>query len=92
MDGEFEKVKGLMPTVECNTTTAKEHVSKAECSIRMVKERMQRIMTMLPFTHIPRHKKDRVHVLHSTLAECFPGEDRDIKYIFAARDISTLAA
>jgi hypothetical protein len=29
MDGEFEKVKGLMPMVECNTTTAKEHVSKA---------------------------------------------------------------
>jgi hypothetical protein len=38
MDGEFEKVKGLMPTVECNTTTAKEHVSKAEQSIRTVKE------------------------------------------------------
>ena len=57
MDREFEKVKGLMPTVECNTTTAKEHVSKAECSIRMVKERMQRIMTMLPFTHIPRRMK-----------------------------------
>ncbi len=32
MDGEFEKVKGLMPTVECNTTAAKEHISKAERS------------------------------------------------------------
>ncbi len=39
MDGEFEKVKGLMSTVECNTTTAKEHVSEAERSIRTVKER-----------------------------------------------------
>ncbi len=39
MDGEFEKVKGLMPTVECNTTAAKEHVSEVECSIKMVKER-----------------------------------------------------
>jgi hypothetical protein len=39
MDGEFEKVKGLMPTVECNTTAVKEHVSKAERSIRTVQER-----------------------------------------------------
>ena len=54
MDGEFEKVKGLMPRVECNTTAVKEHVSKAECSIRTVKERTQGIVTMLPFTHIPR--------------------------------------
>ena len=46
-----------MPTVECNTTAAKEHVSKAECSIRMVKERTQGIVTMLPFTHIPRRMK-----------------------------------
>ncbi len=46
-----------MLTVECNTTAAKEHVSKAERSIRMVKERMQGIMTMLPFTHIPRCMK-----------------------------------
>jgi hypothetical protein len=38
MDGEFEKVKGLMPTVECNTTVAKERVSEAERSIRTVKE------------------------------------------------------
>jgi hypothetical protein len=38
MDGEFKKVKGLMPTVECNTTAVKEHVSKAEHSIRAVKE------------------------------------------------------
>jgi hypothetical protein len=39
MDGEFEKVKGLMPMVGCNTTAATEHISKAECSIRVVKER-----------------------------------------------------
>ncbi len=39
MDGEFEKMKGLMPVAECDTTAAKEHVSKAECSIRTVKER-----------------------------------------------------
>jgi hypothetical protein len=57
MDGEFEKVKGLMPTVECNTTAAKEHVSKAERSIRTVRERTQGIVRMLPFTHIPRSMK-----------------------------------
>ncbi len=53
MDGEFEKVKGLMPTVECNTTAVKEHVSKVERYIRMVKERTRGIVTMLSFTHIP---------------------------------------
>ncbi len=57
IDGEYEKVKGLMPTVECNTTTAKEHVSKAECSIRTVKKRTRGIVTMMPFTHIPRRMK-----------------------------------
>ncbi len=29
MDGEFEKIKPLLPTLECNTTAAKEHVSEA---------------------------------------------------------------
>jgi hypothetical protein len=38
MDGDFKKVKGEMPMVECNTTAAREHVSKAERSIRTVKE------------------------------------------------------
>jgi hypothetical protein len=53
MDGECKKVKGLMPMVECNTTAAKEHVSKAKRSIRTVKEHTKGIVTMLPFTHIP---------------------------------------
>jgi hypothetical protein len=57
IDGEYEKVKGLMPTVECNTTAAKEHVSKVECSIRTVKERTRGIVMMLLFTHIPRRMK-----------------------------------
>ena len=30
MDGEFEKLKEILLTVECNITVAKEHVSKAE--------------------------------------------------------------
>ncbi len=57
MDGEFEKVKRLMPTVECNTTAVREHISKAECSIRTVKEQMRGILMTLPFTHIPRRTK-----------------------------------
>ncbi len=36
MDGEFEKIKKILPTVECNIMAAKEHVNKAERSIRTV--------------------------------------------------------
>jgi hypothetical protein len=39
MDGEFEKIEPLMLIIECNTTVAEEHVSKAEQMIRTVKER-----------------------------------------------------
>ena len=37
MDGEFEKVTELLPTIVCNTNDAKEHVSEAERKIRLVK-------------------------------------------------------
>ena len=57
MDGEFEKLKLLMPQVECNTTAAKEHVSEAEQTIRMLKEQVRGLLVMLPFTHIPRRMK-----------------------------------
>ncbi len=33
MDEEFEKLKPIMPTIECNTTAAKELVSKVEHTI-----------------------------------------------------------
>jgi hypothetical protein len=39
MDGEFEKIKGLLRNVECNTSAAKEHVSKAEQMIHTIKKR-----------------------------------------------------
>ncbi len=57
MDGEFEKLKNILPTVECNTTAAKEHVSKAEHSIRTVKERTRGLIGMLPLNNIPRRMK-----------------------------------
>ena len=46
-----------MPLVVCNTTAAKEHVSKVERSIRMIKEHTRGIVGMLPFEFIPRRLK-----------------------------------
>jgi hypothetical protein len=53
MDREFEKLRNIMPTIECNTTAAKEHLSKAECLIRTVKEQIWGLIGMLPFNYIP---------------------------------------
>ena len=57
MDGEFEKLKLLMPSIECNTTAAKEHISEAERTIRTLKECTRGLVTTLPFTHLPRRMK-----------------------------------
>ena len=53
-DGEFEKIRPLLPNLECNTTTAKEHVSEAEQTIRTIKERTRGLLATLPFSHMPR--------------------------------------
>ncbi len=57
MDGEFEKIKDLMPLVVCNTTAAKEHVSKAEQTIRTIKEQVRGFLGTLPFLHILQRMK-----------------------------------
>ena len=57
MDGEFEKIRAHLPTLECNTSAAKEHVSEAERTIRTIKERTQGILATLPFLHLPRQMK-----------------------------------
>jgi hypothetical protein len=57
MDGEFEKVQDLIPRIECNTTAAKEHIRKAERTIRTIKERTRGLLATLPFQHIPRRMK-----------------------------------
>jgi acetolactate synthase regulatory subunit len=57
MDGEFKKLKPLMPRVECNTTAAKEHISEAERTIRTLKEQIRGLLEMLPFTYIPKRMK-----------------------------------
>ncbi len=57
MDGKFEMVKDLVPQLECNTTAAKEHISKAEHRIQTVKERTWGVIATLPFENIPRRMK-----------------------------------
>ena len=57
MDGEFEKIRSHLPTVECNTTAAKEHLSKAKRKIRTIKERTRGLLATLPFSHLPRQMK-----------------------------------
>jgi hypothetical protein len=53
MDGEFEKIKGLLCNLECNTTAAKERMSKAKQMICTIKERTIGFLATLPFEHIP---------------------------------------
>jgi hypothetical protein len=57
MDGEFKKVKAELPMLVCNSTAVKEHMSKAKCSIRTIKERTGGVVCTLPFTYIPRRLK-----------------------------------
>ena len=57
MDGEFEKVKELLPTIVWNTTSAKEHVAEAEIKIRVIKEQNIVVVNTLPFTYIQRKMK-----------------------------------
>ncbi len=60
MDGEFEKDKDCLPNVECNTTAAKKHVSKAKRTIRTIKEWAQGIIVTMPFTDIPQRMKIKI--------------------------------
>ena len=57
MDGEFEKVKDLLPTIVCNTNAAKEHIAETERKISVVKERNRGVVNNLPCTCIPRRMK-----------------------------------
>ena len=57
MDGEFEKLKPLLPKIVCNTTAAKEHVAEAERRIRVVKERTRGTLAVVPYDTPPRRMK-----------------------------------
>jgi len=60
MDKTLEKVKPFLPTLECNTTTAKVHVSETECATHTLKERTRGLLALLPFSHIPRRMKIKI--------------------------------
>jgi len=54
MDQEFDKVKDKMPSLEVNTTAAREHVGEIERGIRLVKERCRGVRAIMPFQQIPK--------------------------------------
>ncbi len=86
MNGEFEKIKPLMPTLECNTTAAKEHVSKAERTICTLKERTQGLLAMLPFRNLPKRMKiDFVYFMVLWL-NAFPAKT-GISSIYSPREL-----
>jgi hypothetical protein len=41
MDREFEKLKDIMPTIECNKAAAEKHMSEAKHSIKTMKKRIR---------------------------------------------------
>jgi hypothetical protein len=91
MDGEFEKIKDLVPRLECNTTAAKEHASEAEREIRTIKERARGLITTLPFEHIPRRMKI-VFIILCPLAKCISSQERNIFHALPTRIDGTLEA
>jgi hypothetical protein len=57
MDEELKIVKDELPLLVCNTTAAKEHVSKAEQKIQTIKEHTRGIIGTLSFEYIPQRVK-----------------------------------
>ena len=86
MDGEFEKVKNLMPCVECNTTAAKEHVSEAERTIRTIKEQTRGLLGTLPFEHLPRRMKIEFIYFMVLWLNAFPVKN-GISSMFSPREL-----
>ena len=53
MDMEFDKtIYDLTENFVVNTSSAKEHIYEIDISIRIVKERTQRIVTTTPFNYL----------------------------------------
>ena len=79
-------MKELLPTIVCNTTTAKEHILEAEIKIKVVKERNRGVVNTLPFTYIPRRIKI-VFIYFVTLwLNAFP-EKSGVSQTFSPRKI-----
>jgi hypothetical protein len=62
MDGEFEKLKPLMPSVECNTTAAKEHV-RGRAYDSNPQEADERASDDTPVHPSPKEDEDQAHLL-----------------------------
>jgi hypothetical protein len=76
MDGEFKKIKDLMPLVVCNLTVAKEHMSEAEQTIRTIKKQVRGLLGTLPFLHIPRQMKIKFIYFMVLWLNAFPVKNR----------------
>jgi hypothetical protein len=76
MDGEFEKIKGLLHNVEPNTAATKEHMSEAERMIHTIKERTKELLATLPFEHIPRRMKIKFIYFIVLWLNAFPVKSR----------------
>ena len=88
MDLEFEKVKDECPLVEINTTAAREHVGEAERGIRTIKERARCVVSMLPYTMLP--KQMVIHLIYYVvlLINAFPAA-KGISERYSPREIIT---
>jgi hypothetical protein len=86
MDGQFKKIKDLMSQVVCNTTAAKEHVSKAERSIRTIKERTRGIIGMLPFDYMPRRLKMEIIYFIVLWLNAFPAKT-GVSQVYSPREL-----
>ena len=86
MDGEFKKIKDLMSQVVCNTTAAKEHVSKAERSIRTIKERTRGIIGTLPFDYMPRRLKMEIIYFVVLWLNAFPAKT-GVSQVYSPREL-----
>jgi hypothetical protein len=86
MDGEFEKNKDCLPNVECNTTAAKEHVSKAERTIRTIKEQAQGIIMTMLFADISQRMKIKFIYFVILWLNAFPVKT-GISSCFSPRDL-----
>ena len=54
MDQEFDNVMEKTPTIEINTTAAREYIGEIERGIRLVKERCGGTLAIMPFQQIPK--------------------------------------
>jgi hypothetical protein len=86
MDREFKKIKPLLPTLECNTMVAKEHVSKAECTIRTLKERTRGLLATLLFLHVPKRMKIEFVYFIVLWLNAFPVKTR-ISAVYLPREL-----